>query len=267
MELFKIGFLDVRLLDIIDVILVALLVFQIYRLLKGSLAFNIFIGLLLVYLCWWLVDALEMKLLSKILGPIIGVGMIAILIVFQPEIRRFLLYLGRARVLNKNNPWKNLLLLKFNLSVDHKTHTEQIIQACKNLYQTKTGALIVFAKTSKLQFFTDTGVPIKSYISAELLESIFLKKSPLHDGAVIIAENKILAAKCILPVSDNPDLPSRIGTRHRAAVGITENSDAIAIIISEDKKQFAYAEGGKLYTNISLEKLENIIKKALISSF
>lgn len=246
-----------------DVTLVALLLFQLYKLLKGSLAFNIFIGLLFVYVAWLLVKALNMQLLTTILGQFIGVGVIAVLIVFQPEIRRFLLLLGKTRVLKKDNIWKDLFSLNINLSSDSKAITKEIVSACKTLSEAKTGALIVIANTSKLQFFVDTGTKLNSNISAELLESIFNKKSPMHDGAVIIADNKILASKCILPVSENPDLPKSIGTRHRAAVGITENSDSLAILVSEDKGQLAYASQGRLFQKVTPENLETIILKAL----
>jgi len=205
-----------------------------------------------------------MQLLTTILGQFIGVGVIAVLIVFQPEIRRFLLLIGRTRMLKKDSIWKDLFSLNINLSSDGKTLTKEIVNAFKTLSESKTGALIVIAKTSKLQFFVDTGTKLNSNISAELLESIFYKKSPMHDGAVIIADNKILASKCILPVSENPDLPKSVGTRHRAAVGITENSDSLAILVSEDNGQFAYAFEGKLFQKIAPEKLEEIIRKALI---
>jgi len=263
LELFKIGFKDIGVLDVVDIILVGVILFQLYKLLRGSLAFNIFIGLLLVYVAWLLVKALNMQLLSTILGQFIGVGVIAVIIVFQPEIRRFLLLLGRGKVWNRSNRWKNLFSLNLNIRTDSKQLAKELSEACNNLSRGKTGALIVIAETSKLQFFVDTGTAINSHITGELIESIFQKKGPIHDGAIIIADNKILAAKCILPVSENPDLPKTIGTRHRAAVGITENSDALAIIVSEDRKQLAYAEEGKLYMNISKEKLENVLTKAL----
>ena len=266
MLLFNIGFLPIRLLDIVDIILVGILLFQIYKLLRGSLAFNIFFGLLLVFLVWLFVRALDMQLLEGILGQFIGVGVIALLIVFQPEIRRFLLFIGRGSMLRRDIFWKRLFSSMWTISADIEDRINEVTAAVDYFAKTKTGALIVFAKTSKLQFFANTGVEINGTISAKLFESIFNKGSPLHDGAVIIAENKILAAKCVLPVSENPDLPSRVGLRHRAAVGITDHSDAIAIVVSEEKGEIAYAREGKIKVNITVKELQRILNKAMVDN-
>jgi len=262
--LFKIGFLEIRFLDIVDFLLVGFLLYQIYKLLRGSLAFNIFLGLLLIYLLWWLVKTLNMQLLAGILDQFISVGVIALLIVFQPEVRRFLLFIGKGSILKKGGLWRRLSFSKdWGLSAQVEQHKSEIILALNNLSKAKTGAIIVFAKTSKLQFFANTGVIIDGIISSKLLESIFDKKSPLHDGAIIIAGNKVTAANCVLPVSENPDLPSRIGLRHKAAVGITEHSDATAIIVSEEKGNISYAKEGKLKLTVNEQELDNIITKAL----
>ncbi len=262
--LFKVGFLEVRLLDILDILLVGLLLYYIFKLLRGSLAFNIFLGLLLVFLVWLVVKALDMHLIGGILGQFIGVGVIALLIVFQPEIRRFLLYIGKGSMLKRGGFWRKFFSNKWLLSSDTDTMINEVLQSVEYFSRSQTGTLIIFAKTSRLQFFANTGVAINGSVSAKLFESIFTKTSPLHDGAVIIADNKVLAANCILPVSENPDLPSRVGLRHRAAVGITEHSDAIAVIVSEENGGIAYARSGKLNLKITVNELGKVLNRALV---
>ncbi|HXH20074.1 MAG TPA: diadenylate cyclase CdaA [Chitinophagales bacterium] len=256
---FKIGFLELDFIDLVDAVLVALLIYMVYRLLKGSLAFNIFIGMLLVYLIWFSVRALEMELLQGIIGKFIDVGVIALLIVFQPEVRKFLLFIGR-----ESNPSRFGSLMRNIFSREKRApvieqNAREIATALGNLSQSKTGAIIVLSVTSRLQFYANTGVLIEGVISSKLLESIFEKNSPLHDGAVIIAEMKIIAAGCVLPVSDNPDLPSRLGLRHRATVGITEHSDAMALVVSEENGQISCARNGKLEQNISMEEVNKLL--------
>lgn len=260
--LFKIGFLELDFLDLVDALLVALLIYQVYRLLKGSLAFNIFIGMLLVYLGWFLVRVLEMDLLEGIIGKFIDVGVIALLIVFQPEVRRFLLFLGREGNPSRFNRIVRSLFSREKKAPAVEQNTREIAAAVSNLSRSKTGAIIVLSVTSRLQFYANTGVLIEGIISSKLLESIFEKNSPLHDGAVIIADMKIIAAGCVLPVSDNPDLPSRLGLRHRATVGITEHSDAMAVVVSEETGQISYARNGRL-ENITIEELPTLLTNFL----
>lgn len=257
--LFQIGFLDIRLLDVLDVLLVGFLIYQLYRLVKGSLAFNIFIGLLIVYLAALVVRSVNMELLSGILDQFLGVGVIAVLIVFQPEVRRFLLYVGRSSRFSRDSIWSKLSVRKWSISTEKEIEINQVIKAVDNLSRTNTGALIVFTLSSRMQFVVDTGVTLESKISGSLLESIFYKNSPLHDGAVIIAEDKILAAKCVLPVSENPDLPSHLGMRHRAAVGVSEQSDALAVVVSEERGIISYAYEGKLQSDIDSATLKQVL--------
>lgn len=263
-QLINIGFLEIRVLDVIDVLLVALLIYQLYRLLRGSLAFYIFIGLLFIYIVYFGVRAMDMSLLSGILGQFIEVGVIALLIVFQPEVRRFLLYIGRGSHFRRNKWLKKWFPNKINTEEDLELYIEETLKAIDIFCKTKTGALIVFANTSKLQFFANTGVKIDAEISSKLLESIFEKHSPIHDGAVIINENRILAAGCTLPVSENPDLPDRVGVRHKAAVGITEQSDALAVIVSEEKGTISYARGGNLVFDIQIRDLRSLLRKVIM---
>lgn len=257
--LFSIGFLDIRLLDVLDVILVGILIYQLYRLVKGSLAFNIFIGLLIVYLAALVVRSVNMELLSGILDQFLGVGVIAVLIVFQPEVRRFLLYVGRSSRFSRESIWNKLSVRKWRISTEKEIEINQMVKAVDNLSRTNTGALMVYANTSRLQFVVETGVKLDSKISGTLLESIFYKNAPLHDGAVIISEDRILAAKCVLPVSENPDLPGHLGMRHRAAVGISEQSDALAVVVSEERGHISYAYEGRLFIDVDSATLKQVL--------
>ncbi|MHB1923040.1 MAG: diadenylate cyclase, partial [Chitinophagaceae bacterium] len=246
---------QIRLLNVLDFILVVLLVFQLYRLLKGSIAFNIFWGLVVIYCAYFLVKYLKMPILSNLLEKLVSVGLITFIIIFQPEIRRFLLIIGKKTPFSREGFLVNFFgAEKFRAFREEEALINHIIMAVGNMANTFTGALIVVAHSFKLKFDTTTGVPIDGQVSARLLESIFRKGSPLHDGAVIIGGNKLLAAKVVLPVSENPDLPSRIGLRHRSAVGVTEHNDCLTIIVSEEKGHISYAQDGKLFQNITLEE-------------
>ena len=243
-------FINIRILDIIDILLVAFLLYELYQFLKGTAAIKIFFGIIAIYLMWKVVKALQMELLSEILGAFISVGFIALIIVFQPEIRNFLLMLGTHSFFNKKNTHNGPTL-----------NTDPIIQACQKMAETKTGALIVLAQKNILEQFVDTGEIINAEISEPLLENIFYKNSPLHDGAVIIINNKIKAARCILPVSSNPAIPPRFGLRHRAATGVTEQSDAIAVIVSEQTGKISYCKYGKITSNVKIGALKNYLEK------
>ena len=252
------AFITIRWLDVIDVLLVALLLYQLYNLIKGTGTINIFLGIIAIYLVWMLVKAFEMELLSEILGQFISVGMIALIIVFQQEIRHFLLVLGSPNFLKKGS--KSFLNIKWQLNQTEKLDIEPIISACESMASSKTGALIVIARNNELKSFVETGEQINADISKQLLENIFFKNSPLHDGAVIISENRIKAARCLLPVSEKTDIPSFVGLRHRAAAGVTEDSDALSIIVSEQRGEISIAENGSLTINIKIQRLREILK-------
>lgn len=255
-------FLEIRILDLLDIFLVALLIYFLYKLLKGTIAFNIFMGIIFIYFLWWLVKFLKMEMLSSILGQFIGVGVIALLIVFQQEIRKFLLLIGQQNIITSTHlSIRNLLPWNWRFGRAVALNYEELMKACKELSQTNTGALIVLAKASELKGFTSTGTVLNADISSRLLISIFYKNSPLHDGAVIIAKNRISAASCILPVSDNPNIPSRLGLRHRAGIGMSEQSDALVIIISEQTGKIALASNGQFITDISSQKLAKILEE------
>ncbi|MCE2787456.1 MAG: diadenylate cyclase CdaA [Bacteroidota bacterium] len=261
MELFK--FYDFRftLGNIIDVLLVAGITHQLYRLLKGSLAFNMLIGLVTIYLFWIIVRLFEMPLLETILGEFTKVGFIAILIVFQQEIRKFLLLIGKGTFGNENKSILRFLPWNWKIEKSFNTNFEDIVDACETLAQGKTGALIVFPKTSEMKFIGASGEWIDANISKRLIITIFNKKSPLHDGALIIANSKIKAANAVLPLSDNPDAHNKYGLRHLAAIGITEQTDAIALVVSEEKGTVAIAKAGKMLEGMSSEKMVVFLNK------
>ncbi len=253
-------FITFRWLDLVDILLVAIIMFQLYKLVKGTVAIRIFLGILAIYLFWKIVEALQMELLSEILGQFIGVGVLALIIVFQQEIRRFLLLIGNNSFFSGSKKGKLFNLLKPNETNKEKLSISQILKASKNLAATKTGALIIIDSHSELKYYASSGEKINSNVNAAILESIFFKNSPLHDGGVIIENNKIIAARCILPVSENQEFPSHFGLRHRAAAGITETSRSIAIIISEETGKISLAKEGKINYNISIEELNEILK-------
>lgn len=226
------SFLDFSILDALDILLTAFLLYQIFRLVKGTVAIKIVIGIAAIFLFWRIVKVLDMVLLSEILGNFIGLGFIVLIIVFQQEIRKFLLYLGSANFSRNNKFIKRFLKQNFSES---EFNFEPIINACRGLAETKTGALIVITRTMPLGQYTETGESLQANVSSRLIESIFQKESPLHDGAIIITNKKIEAAGCILPVSEDQDIPRNYGLRHRAALGVTEKTDAICIAISEER--------------------------------
>ena len=253
-----IGLFSLRIVDIIDIILFAILLYEIYNLVKGTAAIRIFIGIIAVYLLWKIVKTLQMQLLTEILGQFISVGVIALIVVFQPEIRQFLLMVGNTRIIK--NQRKRFLFWRFKINNPVNLNIDKIVKACQKMAETKTGALIVIAQQNELAQYIATGQPVEAKISEVLIETIFFKNSPLHDGAVVIIGENIRAARCILPVSNKPNIPSFYGLRHRAAVGITEKSDAIAIIVSEERGEIAYSYEGRLYENISPASLSNFLE-------
>lgn len=250
------SFISLRWLDVVDIILVAYLLYQIYMLIKGTVAINIFIGIFSIYLLWLVVKALNMQLLGSILEQVISVGVIALIILFQQEIRRFLLMLG-SRYLSQSLE----KVLNLNIAEAPNVKIKQIARACSHLSDHKVGALIVIARKSSLSLYSETGDLLSAETSSRLLESIFNKNSPLHDGAVIIYNDKIHAARCILPVSENIDLPAHFGLRHRAALGVTEHTDAIAIIISEETGSISIADAGRLEHELSRETLTQFLER------
>lgn len=254
--IFKIGFLEVSWVDIIDIGLVSILLYQVYKLIRGSIAVNIFLGILALYLIYLIVRAAQMELLATILGQFMGVGVLAMIILFQPEIRKFLLVIGRSTEF-KENIFKSISNWRNSYHDDFDIH--QVIEAVKTLKATKTGALIVFSRDVELKFYIETGDPLNAEVTKRLVLSIFNKNSPLHDGAVIIYKGRIKAARCILPVSENDHLPAHFGLRHRAAVGMSEITDTLVLAISEETGRLILARNGKYIRSLKLKQVEKKI--------
>ena len=252
---YTMGFVPFTFIDFIDIILVAAIMFWLYRATRGTNAPYIISGIIMIYLMWVVVRTLNMELLSNILGQFVSVGVIALIIVFQPEIRRFLQMIGMrqkrfnfiARIFNRND----------NTSV---TIIAPIVQACREMSAHKTGALIVIGRQSDLRLITEGGIAIDAKISTPLLENIFFKNAPLHDGAVVIEGDRIVAAKCILPVTQS-DVPKSYGTRHRAAIGMSEISDAIILVVSEETGGISIAHGGTIHRDIAPDQLANLLQR------
>lgn len=239
------AFIQIRIWDILDIFLVGLLFYGLYYLVKGTTAIKIFFGIVAIILGLKIVTALHMELLSYILGAFVNVGFIALIIIFQPEVRRFLLSIGNTKIAEA---FKNAITgLGFRYKEDTQTDLNAICEACASMSQDKVGALILLTQENNLNEIVETGVVIDAVISKPLLENIFFKNSPLHDGAMVISNNKIEAARCILPITQNIHLPGSYGLRHRAGIGITENSDCIAIVVSEETGSIRIIKNGKVH--------------------
>ncbi len=259
--LFDIGFLKIGWVDVIDILLVSLLLYQVYKLMKGSMAVTIFLGYLFLYLIYLVVDAAGMELVSTILGQFMQVGVIAAIILFQPEIRKFLLLLGKTTDINRDL-FRGLLRKKDDL--DKKGfQVNAIIDAVKAMGGSNTGALIVLSKDAELRFYAESGDIIDAKISKRLLLSIFNKYSPLHDGAVIIHNGMIKAARCILPVTDKGDLSANLGLRHRAAIGMSEVTDTMIIVVSEETGEISSVKNASINKNITPPELRKLINRYL----
>ena len=252
-------FIPIRVIDLVDIFLVAVLMYQIYKLIRGTVAFSIFLGVIGIYLLYWIVNALKMKLLSSILGGVIGGGAIALIILFQQEIRRFLMYLSNRYFKNQVVHIEHLFGRGGHTAV--KVRIDSIHKACINLAREKVGALIVISRDSSLQLYSETGDILDAKTSSRLLESIFVKNGPLHDGAVIIEDDIIVAARCVLPFTSKTELPPYYGMRHRAGLGISENTDAFVIIISEERGEISIAEEGELISALSDQELWQVLNK------
>ena len=261
MLLLFLDFLKIDIFEIVDIILVAVLFYFLYRLIRGTAALNIFFGLLLFYVLWKLVVLFRMELLSELLGQFVSVGIIAIIIVFQPEIRQFLLFLG------SKNPLKraNRLLWKERSKYQNLPKINTLVKACANMSASQTGALIVLTREHNLEDYVQTGEIIDARTSRELIETIFFKNTPLHDGALVVNNQTMVAARCILPISRREDLPSSMGLRHRSAIGITELTDSIAIVVSEQTGAISYCIEGKVKQGVSYKDLKLFLERMYVS--
>lgn len=260
MDQFK--FWDFGIIDFIDVFLVAILLYYVYKLVKGTVAINIFIGIIVIYAVWKLTDFLKMSMLHNIFDGFMKVGIIALIVVFQPEIRKFLLMVGSTNLGRKGKFFSRMKFLK--TEIETETNVDAIITACSKMGATLTGALIVLERNNNLDFLISTGDDMNINVTQPIIESIFFKNSPLHDGAIIIANNVVKATRVILPVNNEKKIPERFGLRHRAAIGITEKTDALAIVVSEESGQISYIKNGEFIIYKDTHDLIEMIKRDLV---
>lgn len=253
--LFDIGFLKLRIWDLLDVLIVSYLIYRIIKLLRGSIAFQIFIAMVLLYVVWWIVKALNMPLLSGLLSQFVSLGMILLIIIFQPEIRRFLIDIGETTLNRRSRLIRRLIPDMGTRYADHERVEAILLEAILNMSRSRTGALIVLNNNNDPSLQAKGGSIINAQIQNGLLESIFHKDSALHDGAVIIQNNRLHKSSAVLPVSDNQHLPKSVGLRHRAGVGVTEHANVAAIIVSETDGTISTCFKGKLQRDISEESL------------
>ncbi len=244
--------------DAIDILIVAMLLYYIFKMMKESGAIKIFSGLVAFVVVWIVFRLiLDMRLLGAIMDKFMNIGILVIVILFQEEIRRFLIELG------SRNRWKFLLnIFHKNEKEEIKPYVMPIVYACMSMAKTKTGALIIVECNTPLDKYAKTGEPINADVNSRLIENIFFKNSPLHDGAMVISNNRIEAASCILPVSHNTDIPKSLGLRHRSALGLSQETDAIAIIVSEETGNISVAQNGKFQLALSGKDLEDILSKS-----
>ena len=259
------GLPAIRFIDVIDVILVATLVYTLYRMARGTNVMPIFWALVVLLVVWRVADALDMRLLGAILSAVTSVGLIALVVIFQPEIRRFLLFIGTKTQLD--DTWlQRIQFWKHGLRPGHDVNYEAYVGACMHMSQSKTGALIIFRRQNEVEELIKTGERIDALVSSALLETLFFKNSPLHDGAVIVHGNRVLAARCILPVTSRLDVDPNLGLRHRSAIGVTEQLDVLAVIVSEETGAISYALEGEIHHGISPVELRQVLEQYITGS-
>ncbi|MBP5540388.1 MAG: diadenylate cyclase [Bacteroidales bacterium] len=256
-------FPTIHVVDVLDVIIVAFFIYQLYRLLRGTNVMRIFWAVLIIYLTWRLSVLLGMRLTGEILGGIMSIGLIALVIVFQPEIRKFLLMVGTKTQLTGDTVKKRFQFWRKDLDKHSGMNLDPYVQACLHMSQTKTGALIIFKRSNEVEELVATGERINAIASSALLETLFFKNSPLHDGAVIVHGNTVLAARCILPVTARTDIDPNLGLRHRSAIGVTEQLDVISVIVSEETGAISYAVGGEIHHDVSPAQLQRELQTLL----
>ena len=261
----NLSFLKFNFVDSLDIILVGLLLFYFYKLVKGTVAINIFLGIVIIYLIFQLTVTLKMNVLSNILGNFISVGFFALIVVFQQEIRKFLLMIGSTNYTSRKSFLKYFNFLNFEVEKEIILETLFLVDSCFNMSKDKTGAIIVIEKSNSLEFIKSTGDEAKIEIGPQIIESIFHKNGPLHDGAIIIKGNTIIATRIILPVSDSTSIPKRYGLRHKAGIGISEKTDALVVVVSEQRGDVTYIKDGNLERVTSSKKLKELLINDLSS--
>jgi uncharacterized protein (TIGR00159 family) len=257
------GFLHLGFIDILDILMVAFIIYIIFHWIKGSAAMNIFLALLLLFVVRVIVAALNMKMMSALMGALLDVGLLALIIIFQPEIRHFLIRLGSSYGITGKTD--NFLSKLFGIKKDQmgSESVKEITEACRSMSEQKTGALIVIPHKTPLDSIAETGDIIDASVNKRLIMNLFFKNSPLHDGAVIISDNRIVAARCTLPMTARTDIPANFGMRHKAAIGISEESDADVIVVSEQTGEIVFVKDGKVTDINNINELKLLLGNAL----
>lgn len=259
------GFLELSIADILDILLLGLIIFILFRWIRGSSAMSIFVAIVSLYVIRVLVSAFNMRLMTAIMDMVLDVGMLALIVIFQPEIRKFLIRLGN-RYMNSARGRAILNRITGKGKTGSLTSSEAVndlTEACRRMSEDKTGALIVIAHTNPLEEIISTGDRINASIHRRLIMNLFFKNSPLHDGALVIAGNRIVAARCTLPITENKNLPANYGMRHKAAIGITEESDADAVVVSEETGRISFVKGGKVTPIQNINELKLLLTESL----
>ncbi|MCQ2143101.1 MAG: diadenylate cyclase CdaA [Bacteroidales bacterium] len=264
MVLSFLDFMHISLVDVIDMLLVAVIIFLAFRWIRGSSAFNIFIAVISLCVISVVVSALNMRLMTALMKTLLDVGVIALIVIFQPEVRKFLISLGsRYKLLSKAGDAFAKSFGRGRDAVIGSQEVNEIVEACRAMSRDKVGALIVFRGSSNLEDIMNTGDRVDALISSRLIRNLFFKNSPLHDGAMVIGRNRILAARCTLPITERDDIPANYGMRHKAAVGISEKTDATVIVVSEETGEVSYIKSGEIKTLSSASELHLILNRSL----
>ncbi len=257
------NFIDFKVTDIIDIILVAVLLYYIYKLVRGSVAINIFIGIVFVWAFWKLTELLGMEMISSMVGAFMQVGLIALIIVFQQEIRKFLLMIGSTNFSKKSNLIKRFKFLKQE-DLTSDLNISGLLKACEKMSESLTGALLVIERNNSLDFLNTSGDRMNIEVNYPIIESIFYKNSPLHDGAAIVRDNRVIATRVVLPVGNDRKIPLKYGLRHRAAISITEKTDALALVVSEETGKISYIKNGEFISFKDMTELSEKMQEDLV---
>ncbi len=265
MALAVFGFLQLSIADILDILLLGLIIFFLFRWIRGSSAMSIFVAIVSLYVIRVLVSAFNMRLMTAIMDMVLDVGMLALIVIFQPEIRKFLIRLGNRYM---NSTKGKAILDRITGKVNKKTlasseAVNDLTEACRRMSEEKTGALIVIAHKNPLEEVISTGDRIDAAIHRRLIMNLFFKNSPLHDGALVIAGGRIVAVRCTLPITENKNLPANYGMRHKAAIGITEESDADVVVVSEETGRISFVKGGSVTTIQNINELKLLLTESL----
>lgn len=253
--------LNITWVDLIDILIVGFLIYKCIMLFKGTAAMGIIYGIILLIVVWIVVSALDMELLSTILDKVFGVGFIALIVIFQQEIRRFLIRLGNGATGSGNKLFQRIFHSGARQNVSSQV-LEELTSACQHMSETKTGALIVMSHEQSLSSIIETGDEIDALVNRRLIENIFFKNTPLHDGAMVMTKDKLVAARCTLPITQRQDIPPRYGMRHRAAVGVSEETDATVIVVSEETGEITFISKGEMKTTGSIQELRMLIENS-----